>query len=165
MPHDLIGWIHTIAALISLITGSIVLILNKGSLAHVIIGRIYVIAMLVVCSTSFMIYRVHGNFNVLHFFALISTVTLMFGMLSLYLKKPDSSYILWHLSWMYWSVIGLYCAFSAEIFTRIPSILGYQDNYGIFYALIGISSGLVGMIGARKFKKLKKSWEIQCTHN
>lgn len=107
---------------------------------------------------TFMIYRIHNYFGILNVFAVVSSMTLLLGMFPLYsrgYKKP----ILAHLSWMYWSVIGLYCAFAAEIFTRLPLILNIPHTYGIFYALVGISSGLVGFTGSYFFKKKKKTWE------
>ncbi len=158
MPHDFIGWIHTLAAVIALITGSMILYRKKGTRKHIRTGRVYGIAMLVVCATSFMIYRVHGSFGILHVFALISTLTLIMGMLPLYLRR-SKSFILKHLAYMYWSVIGLYCAFAAEIFTRLPDIFNLQQSYGLFYLLISISSGFVGYLGARRFKVLGKKWK------
>ena len=157
MPHDLIGWLHTLAAVLALITGTLILINNKGSQLHKRTGRVYGISMLIVCATSFMIFRVHGGLGILHFFALVSTITLILGMSPLYikLKKPIST----HLAWMYWSVIGLYCAFAAEIFTRLPLLLEIKNNYGIFYALVGISTGSVGCVGSYFFKKKKIIWE------
>lgn len=158
MPQDIIGWIHTIAAIIALIAGSIILAKAKGTFQHKITGRIYAIAMLIVCSTAFMIYNVHNTFGVLHVFAVISTVTLVLGMLPLYLKRIKNR-IVAHLAWMYWSVIGLYCAFAAEIFTRLPIIFNLPNTYGIFYALVGVSTGLVGITGGYFFKRKKTVWE------
>lgn len=160
MPHDLVGWIHTLAAILALITGSLILYKTKGTKQHIFTGRIYGIAMLIVCATSFLIYRVHGSFGILHVFAIISTITLALGMLPLYLKR-STNYIVQHLSWMYWSVIGLYCAFAAEIFTRLPMIFNWNESFGLFYLLIGLSAGLVGMIGQRRFKVLGKKWAEQ----
>lgn len=158
MPHDFTGWIHTLAAVIALITGSLILKRTKGDLLHKRTGRIYGVSMLTVCITAFMIYRVHNGFGILHIFALISTLTLLAGMLPLYLKGYKNP-IAAHLSWMYWSVIGLYCAFAAEIFTRLPLILNIPNSYGIFYALVFLSSGMVGFAGSRVFRKKKKVWE------
>lgn len=158
MPHDFVGWLHTVMSLIALITGTIVLTKTKGTAAHKRVGRIYAISMLMVCITAFMIYRLHNAFGILHFFAIISTVTLILGMLPMYLKTHKKPIIV-HLSYMYWSVIGLYCAFAAEVFTRLPDIWHIDTNLGVFYALIGISSGAVGAIGSHYFKKNKKRWE------
>jgi len=157
MPHDLTGWIHTITALMALITGSLILAQTKGTSLHKITGRIYGISMLSVCATAFMIYRVHETFGVLHLFSLVSTVTLLLGMLPLYMKGYKNP-IITHLSWMYWSVIGLYCAFGAEIFTRVPLILHLENSYAIFYTLIGISTGFIGFVGSHFFKTRKVIW-------
>lgn len=158
MPNNIIGWLHTIAAVLALITGTMILIKNKGTTTHKRTGRVYGISMLIVCTTSFMIYKIHGGFGVLHFFAIVSTITLILGMIPLYsnlIKNPIAA----HLAWMYWSVIGLYCAFSAEIFTRLPMLLDIENSYGIFYALVGISTGLVGIIGSYFFKRKKNIWD------
>lgn len=158
MPHDITGWIHTLAALVALWTGSLILIKTKGTLWHRRTGRVYGVSMLIVCATSLMIYRLHNSFGILHFFALISTVTLVLGMLPLYIKGTKNA-IVRHLAWMYWSVIGLYSAFVAEILTRVPQMLGINTNFGIFYGLVGLSAGLVGFAGARFFKRRIGIWE------
>ncbi|WP_343764906.1 DUF2306 domain-containing protein [Gangjinia marincola] len=164
MPHDLIGWIHTFAAFIALLTGSIVLTQTKGTRLHKRIGRVYAVAMLIVCATAFMIYRLHNTFGILHIFAVISTITLVLGMLPFYLKSTKNP-VLTHLAWMYWSVIGLYCAFTAELFTRLPMLLNLQNSYGIFYMLVGVSTGAVGMMGSLFFRRQKKMWETIYTAN
>ncbi|WP_124980606.1 DUF2306 domain-containing protein [Nonlabens xiamenensis] len=161
MPHDFTGWLHTLAAVFALIFGTIILTRTKGDLVHRRIGRLYGICMLVVCITAFMIYRVHQGLGILHFFAAISSATLLLGMFPLYFKKWFRQPLTLHLSWMYWSVIGLYCAFAAEIFTRLPHILGISENYIVFYALIGVSSGFTGYMGSRYFSKKKKDWDQQ----
>ena len=163
MPNDITGWLHTLAAVIALITGTIVLTKVKGTRLHKRIGRFYGTSMLIVCATSFMIFKVQGSFGVLHFFATLSTITLIFGMFPLYsdfLKNP----IVTHLSWMYWSVIGLYCAFAAEIFTRLPMLFNLKNSYGIFYTLVGISTGLVGFAGSYHFRRKKSDWEKRFSH-
>ena len=164
MPHDTIGWVHTIAAIIALVTGSLILVRTKGTILHKRTGRVYGISMIIVCASAFMIYRVHNSIGILHFFAFVSTLTLFLGLLPLYYKGYRNP-IVAHLSWMYWSVIGLYCAFAAEIFTRLPVILDIQNSFGIFYVLVGISTGIVGMIGSYFFKKNKKSWEKRFGNN
>lgn len=158
MPHDIIGWIHTIAAIIGLVTGSMILVKTKGTFQHKMIGRVYGISMLTVCITAFMIYRLHKTFGILHILALISTATLLLGMLPLYLNNYEKPVIA-HLSWMYWSVIGLYSAFAAEIFTRLPIIFDIKNTFGIFYFLVGLSSGMVVIVGSYYFRKKKSFWE------
>ena len=160
MPHDFIGWFHTVAAMIALITGSLILARTKGTTFHINTGKVYAVSMIIVCLTAFMIYRVHNSFGFLHLFALVSTITLALGMIPIY-NRSQKNAIISHLSWMYWSVIGLYCAFAAEIFTRIPIIFELKSSYGIFYGLVGISTGIVGGLGSYFFKRKKKYWEIR----
>ena len=153
------GIVHLIASVIALLTGTLVLSITKGTAIHKKVGYLYAVAMAVLLGTSFMIYRLHGTFGILHIFSVISSLTLLAGIVPMMLKKPKR-YFSYHVSFMYWSVIGLYCAFCAEVFTRIPFLFEVEEHlFSIFYALVGISAGLVGGIGSRYFRKYKASWE------
>ena len=57
------GMIHLIASIIALITGSLVLILKKGTKIHKQIGYVYVVSMGILILTAFMIYRLFGGLN------------------------------------------------------------------------------------------------------
>ncbi|NNC46146.1 MAG: hypothetical protein HKN99_09710 [Winogradskyella sp.] len=159
------GIIHFIASIVALISGTIILAQTKGTQRHKQIGYTYCVSMLIVLVTSFMIYRLHGSFGILHWFAVISSLTLVGGMLPMLLKRPKN-YISYHFSFMFWSVIGLYCAFVAEIFTRIPLIYEIDaDVVGIFYAMVGIAAGLVGGIGSIFFRRYKQKWSAFDPHH
>lgn len=158
MLSNVIGITHLIASIIALIAGSLVLKNFKGTKTHKKIGYVYTIAMSIVLLTSFMIYRLHGTFGMLHWFAVVSSITLLAGMIPMFLKKP-SHYLNLHFSFMYWSVIGLYCAFFAEVLTRIPFLLEVDDNIVvIFYAMVGVATGVVASIGSFYFRRFKKKW-------
>ncbi|MFP4096536.1 MAG: hypothetical protein ACLFUB_18785 [Cyclobacteriaceae bacterium] len=58
--HDWIGAVHTVASIISLATGTQVLLMKKGSKLHKDIGYVYCLAMLLVMITAFGIYRLPG---------------------------------------------------------------------------------------------------------
>ena len=158
MLSDSISISHFGCSIIALITGTLVLANTKGTLNHKRIGYLYSFSMFVVLVTSFLIYNLHGTFGVLHFFAVVSSLTLLAGLLPMWFKYPKN-YMGHHLSFMYWSVIGLYCAFAAEVFTRIPFFFEIEKNIlPIFYSLVGVSSAIVAAIGGRYFKKYKDSW-------
>ncbi|WP_281542508.1 DUF2306 domain-containing protein [Maribacter aestuarii] len=158
MLSNTVGVIHFVASICALLSGTFVLWALKGTKTHKQVGYLYVVSMFLVLLTSFMIYRLHGTFGILHVFAVISSATLFAGMVPILLRRP-ANYLTLHFSFMYWSVIGLYCAFSAEIFTRIPLIYELDANVvGIFYAMVGIASALVGGIGSIYFKKYKTRW-------
>jgi len=159
MLSDTTGIIHFLAAILALITGTIVLIKLKGTKRHKMIGYAYSINMVVLLITSFMMYNLNGNFNIFHCFAVISSLSLLGGMLPMLLKWPEK-YLSFHFSFMYWSVIGLYCALAAEVLTRIPYYIDFEENIvEIFYALVGIATALVGGIGSVYFRRYKKKWE------
>ncbi|WP_299209306.1 DUF2306 domain-containing protein [uncultured Dokdonia sp.] len=164
MFSSVVGSIHFVASVIALISGTIVLCGMKGTKIHKKVGYIYAVSMLVVVSTSFMIYRLHGRFGILHWFSVVSSLSLLGGMLPMLLKKPKN-YMAYHFSFMYWSVIGLYCAFCAEIFTRIPIWLVLDKNVAVlFYAMVGVSTAVVGGIGSIYFRKYKHTWKTFDKH-
>jgi uncharacterized membrane protein len=68
----LVSW-HTAAALLSLCVGFLILILQKGTRLHRVIGRLYATAMLVMCALSFFIHRINGGFSVFHLVSLQAT--------------------------------------------------------------------------------------------
>ena len=67
---------------------------------------------------------------------------------------------------MYWSVIGLYGAFMAETFVRLPEIViesGIPN--AMFYNMTGIAVAVVMGVGTYFFIKLKPRWEESFDEN
>lgn len=161
--HDTIGFIHVITAIIAMITGSMILAIRKGTLLHKRVGYIYIASMTALLVTAFMIYRLWGGWGLFHYAAVISSVTLMGGFLPIIFRYPKDSYIAYHFSFMYWSVIGLYGAFFSEIMTRLPSLLydGPPDTF--FFQLLGATVGTVMLAGGIYFYKHKDRWEAEFT--
>lgn len=147
---DTTGLIHLIASCLALIAGTFVLALKKGSSLHVKSGYVYVVSMTILIITAFMIYRVFRAWGIFHYMTVVSLVTLLLGMVPIWLKKPVDKWRYFHFSFMYWSVIGLYAAFAAELMTRIPETP--------FYNMVGIASGVIVMIGGIFFGKRKEKW-------
>lgn len=162
--HDTTGLIHLISSIIALITGSYTLWAIKGTSSHKKIGCIYIISMIIVNITALMIYRLFGRFAIFHWFAVISIVTFIFGMLPFYVSKSKIN-IVNHFSFMYWSVIGLYAAFVSEIFTRLPKIIDPEINRsnGVFFLMLNVAIFIVIGIGVFYFIRNKKKWEQQFT--
>lgn len=160
--HDTTGLFHLISSIIALITGTYILWAMKGTQTHKRIGYIYIISMAIVNITALMIYRLFGKFAIFHWFAVISIVTIIFGMLPFYVSKGKRSTTT-HFSFMYWSVIGLYAAFVSEIFTRLPIIINPEinRNNSIFFTMLNIAIFLVIGLGAYFFIKNKNKWEQQ----
>lgn len=160
--HDTIGLIHLVTAIIALITGTMILLMKKGTLMHKRIGYVYVASMAVLLVTAFMIYRLWGEWGLFHYAAIVSSITLVGGFIPIYFKYPKNSYITFHFSFMYWSVMGLYGAFFAEIMTRLPNLLYGETGPGpMFFNFLGITVGLVMTLGGIYFYKNKERWERQ----
>ncbi|NNF34121.1 MAG: hypothetical protein HKN68_08435 [Saprospiraceae bacterium] len=153
------GIIHFVFSMAAMVTGSIVLIAKKGTSWHKKNGYVYTASMTGVLITSFMLYNLYGRFGIFHFFALVSTVTLIGGMAPMILKKPKN-YISFHLNFMYWSVFGLYGAFMAEVLVRIPKVVAIESvPTSMFYNMVGVAVFITMGFGYFLFNKMKKAWQ------
>ena len=147
-----IGLLHLLVSVLALLTGSLVLLLRKGTRLHKGIGYVYAGSMLLVNTTAFMIYRLFGGVGVFHLAALLSLLTLFAGMAPALRKKPEH-WRFYHAVWMYWSVIGLYAAFASEAFTRFFS--------KPFFNMVGIATLLIIGVGAFFFRRFLKKWKAR----
>lgn len=147
---DSSGLIHLISSIVSLIAGVLVLVLRKGTKRHKQIGYIYVISMLILIITAFMIYRLFDGWGIFHYSTIAILITISLGMIPVWTKKPANTWKYQHFSFMYWSVVGLYAAFAAELLTRIPETP--------FFGMVGIATALVLIIGAIIFRKNRARW-------
>ena len=159
---DTTGVIHLMVSIIAMITGMFVLVTHKGTKRHKQIGYIYLASMILLNITAFMIYRLYGKFGLFHWMAVISLLTLAAGMYPI-LTRKSRNYIALHFNFMYWSVIGLYCAFMAETFLKLPKVVlnSTDEPMIIFYKMIGIATAITMGIGVFFFVKYKKKWEKQ----
>lgn len=157
-----VGGLHIIASVLALISGSLVLLMQKGTQRHRKMGYFYTTSMVLVLITAFSIYRLFGKWGIFHWTAVISTLTLIAGLVPIFAKRPIKNYIYLHFNFMYWSVIGLYAAFVSETLVRIPKVF---TNSGIpnqvFYNMVGIGTALVMGFGVYFFVKFKAKWQVQ----
>jgi uncharacterized membrane protein len=160
------GLIHLVVSIIALVAGPYVLVTTKGTKRHKQIGYVYAVSMILLNLTAFMIYRLYGKFGIFHWFAVVSCLTLMAGMYPV-LTKKNKNYLLTHFNFMYWSVVGLYCALMAEIFSRLPKIIltSTGEPTTAFYNGVGIGIGVVMAIAVSFFIKLKPKWTAQYEQN
>ena len=136
---DSVGLVHTLTSVLAIVFGTWVLLSRKGDKRHKKLGYLYVVSMVVCLFTSFFMYNLFGGFGIFHGFAIVSAATLIGGMFPIILKKPKH-YIALHFNFMYWSVIGLYGAFLAEILTRIPPMVIKDEKVlPLFFALVGVA--------------------------
>lgn len=154
------GLIHLVASVIALILGTISLVMTKGSSLHKKIGYSYAVAMIVLLVTAFMLYNLFGRWGIFHWAAVVSSATLLAGLVPIIIRLKN--YLPLHLGFMYWSVMGLYGAFAAEILVRIPRVI---FEHGIpnstFYNMTGISVGTIMFVAALFFVRLSSKWKKQ----
>lgn len=146
-----IGLVHLISSCFALIFGTYILIAKKGTKQHIKIGYLYVISMGILILTSFMIYRLFNGWGIFHYTTLLSLISIALGMIPIWTKKPKNNWKYLHFSFMYWSVIGLYAAFAAEILVRIPK--------SPFFGMVGLATGGIMLAGGIIFGIKKKKWE------
>lgn len=150
LAHSGIGWLHIIFSLASLWFGTVILIKNKGTLSHKRIGYLYAVAMLGVNTTAFLIYHLFGRFGPFHIAAVISSLTLLAGMIPVIFRHEIKSWFSLHMSFMYYSVIGLYAAFASELIVRLPGIR--------FWWSVMLATMLVMLAGVIFFRKYSTRW-------
>lgn len=148
---DTTGLIHFIVSVLSLVFSTLVLVKRKGTKTHKVLGYLYVLNMLGLHITAFMIYKLFDGFGLFHYGAIFSMINIMLGMIPILLKKPKRNWGSLHLTFMYWSVISLYMAFASEIFTRVIPIG--------FFTMVYIASAVIFIAGYFLFIRKVKTWK------
>lgn len=115
-----IGWAHSVVSLIALAAGAMVLMRPKGTPAHKLRGRIYVLAMIATCLTSFAIYRLN-KFWFPHWFAVASLVVATTGFTFAHFRRPRMWMHL-HLTCMIASYYMLIGGGVNEVFLRVHAL-------------------------------------------
>ncbi|WP_298531658.1 hypothetical protein [uncultured Algibacter sp.] len=153
--HDYVntplGWFHFITALISMLSGTYVLFKPKGTQLHKQIGYLYVLSMILACGSALGVYNITGNFGVFHTLAIVGLLTLFLGISPLFLKTINSKYKIFHVWFMYYSVLGLYAGFISELTLRIPEKPSYS--------MVGITSVAVFIFGSFFIFFKEKTWK------
>jgi uncharacterized membrane protein len=119
---DPFGLVHALLGVAALILGLAVLLRRKGTPVHRIIGRAYVLSMLLLNTTALMIYDLYGRFGSFHVAAVISLATVGAGFVPVYLRRPRRAWMQLHATFMCWSYVGLLAAFVSEVAVRVPRV-------------------------------------------
>ncbi len=149
---DNIGWFHFITAILALVAGTIVILNPKGTTFHKRIGYIYVASMLSLNISSFFLVN-FGGFSIFHFFAIVSLVTVLGGMISAWSRHKN--WLTSHFYFMSWSVVGLYAALWSEIGTR------FVKNMQDFWWMVALATFITVGIGAKIINKQAKKLKLK----
>ncbi len=151
MIHSAIGLVHTLAAVLSLLVGLSIFLRPKAGRLHRTLGYVYSAAMLTMIVTAFSMYQLTGSVNLLHIFALISSIQLSRGLYHAIARKPKGGWLVIHYDWMSGSYIGLCAAFVAETSTRVvmPYLREHHgvESFGWFWVIVGVATFVVVAVG------------------
>jgi len=150
--HSTLGLFHTLLAILALIFGTIILLKRKGTIYHKRIGYLYVCSMLAMNLSSFFIVS-FGGFSIFHFFGIISLLSILGGMIPTFLRVKN--WFRFHFYFMNWSVVGLYCAFWAEVGVR------FVGNMKEFWWVVGITGTITSIIGGIVINKQAKKLNLR----
>ena len=148
--HSGIGFFHTLVAVLAMVFGSIVLLNPKGTQKHRKLGYAYVLSMALMLISSFGMYN-FGGLSLFHAFSIVSTLTLVAGIYPAF--KRSKGWYGKHYYFMSWSIVGLYCAFWAEIGTRL-----LEMQY--FWWAVMIATMATAGIGSYIINKQKKKFNF-----
>lgn len=156
---SVVGAIHFSAAVASVVLGAAVLGQGpKGGRRHRQVGWTYVLAMLTVNATAFMLYGLFGGFGPFHAAAVVSLAGLVAGVLAARGAKRAraanqgfrrSHRVELHYWWMTFSYVGLIAALASEAITRLPATRGIGGGAGAMFGLaVGGATALVFAVGS-----------------
>jgi uncharacterized membrane protein len=135
MPISSIGAAHVAAALAALALGAIVLAMRKGTQLHRAMGMAYAAAMIVLCVTALMIYRINGHFGPFHVLALLSLATIFAGVAAVVRRRPG--WLAKHYRMMNFSYLGLLSAATTQTLINLTALHGARRG-----TIIGVASAV-----------------------
>ena len=147
--HSPTGAFHVITALMALLSGTLILLIRKGTRNHKRWGYIFISSMLMVNGSAFFLYGLFGTFGPFHGAAVFSMASIIIGIHPLF-NRRNPRWLRRHLYGLYFSIFGLYAAFVSEILTRII--------HGHFFLLIGLASVSVVSIGGVIITNKSEEW-------
>jgi uncharacterized membrane protein len=145
---DTTGFIHLVSAITALIFGTLVLLRTKGTNSHKLLGYAYTLSMTILLVTSFNLYHLFGRWGIFHYAAALSTITLVAGFVPAFFRIKN--WLQWHVTSMYYSVIGLYAALVSEVVTRVPGLP--------FFPMVMGGTAFVMVVAFAAFARNRAKW-------
>jgi uncharacterized membrane protein len=133
---SLVGWVHTILAVVALVAGAFNLLRPKGTPSHRWGGRVFAVSMVGLCGTALAIYRFTGRFNTFHALAFASLLTLAVGLFPVIFKRPRRYWLDMHYFAIGAAYAGLLAAFANELLARVPGLQSIVGHGPLIPALI-----------------------------
>lgn len=148
---DALSLFHTACGFAALLSGGFVVWMRKGTATHRRMGWTYVAAMALLCGTSFFIYELFGGFGAFHIAALVSSVSVLGGMLAPLLRRHiGAQWLEAHYKFMLWSYVGLVMATGSHFFELLAPLFHRHTALGFTGSLIAtalVCWGLPAAVG------------------
>ena len=123
-----LGWVHLVFASLALAAGTVVVLIRKGTRWHRTLGHVYLTCMIALNVTALFIYQKFGIFGPFHWMAVASLLTLLVGMVPVFMRRPKGSWLQLHAGFISGSYVGLVAAAGSEVTSRIP---GTDEIFGL----------------------------------
>ncbi len=145
LTAPLVIQIHAVAAITALLLGAVILFRRKGTPTHKLLGRTWVVLMLVIATTSLFIseIRLIGPFSPIHIFALVTYFSVFQAIR--HIRRGD---VLKHRAYMvtlYFMALALTGAFTLLPGRRMHDVL-FGAASGLTPALVAIGLVLVATV-------------------
>jgi uncharacterized membrane protein len=141
-----LGAVHVAAACVALLLGVVALVRRKGDPGHVALGRVYLVAMLLVNLPALMLYRGTGRPGPFHVLAVVSLTTTLLGLLSIRRGRRDARAVAAHAALMSWSWIGVATAGVAQwAHHQMPNQAPWPVALTVGFATV------IGLVSVRRY--------------
>ncbi|CAN5628743.1 hypothetical protein BH24ACT22_BH24ACT22_13860 [soil metagenome] len=144
--------IHTGAAIFAILCGILVLILEKGTSTHKMIGKIYATAILTLCVFSIFIQEINGGFSIFHLISIQTTVFVIAGLCALLLRNKLEHWYVWHLRFMLYSYVTLVVTGIAQAFEYLPFESGLLNAVVFIQAPAFVGWALIEFRGVPRWR-------------
>lgn len=125
MPTSPLGYIHLIAASLSLLFGAFQLIRPRRDQLHRRMGYTYVGTMVVNNVTALTVYQFTGGFNIFHALAIYSLFSIGMALRPMLASPRPWQWRRQHYMWTAWSYAGLTAAAVTEFLVRVAHVPGW----------------------------------------
>jgi len=114
--------LHAIIAMICIILGGIQLLMKKGGDFHKLLGRVWVLLMLIVCFTSFFIHTVNlwGKYSPIHLLSIWTIIAVVLGVY--FARIGNIKRHKFFMVWTYWLALiltGLFTLYPGRVMNLI----------------------------------------------
>ncbi|BCE03729.1 DUF2306 domain-containing protein [Marinicellulosiphila megalodicopiae] len=150
-----IALFHVVCALVALLSGALVLLINKGTAKHKMVGYAYFSSMLLMNVSALFTQSLY-TFGPFYWMALGSLATVCAGLAVPVFFRKNKNWLRLHYDFMLWSYVGLIAALFSEIIVRVPAISNVVGGGLLFWLLVGFASIGTFTIGGRLISSKRK---------